>query len=213
MRSGVSAAWREVKTIYLSLIGLALTAFIIRQKWLAGLALGLLGWVIYFFRDPDRTAPSTSSDFILAPADGRITKIDLVDEPHFIKGPARRISIFLSLFDVHVQRMPYEGQVRFLRYQSGGFAPAFLDELGDNETNLIGLNTSRGRIVVKQIAGILARRIVCWVDLDDQIRTGQRLGLIKFGSRVEVLLPPDVAIFVKVGQQVYGSQTIVARWP
>jgi phosphatidylserine decarboxylase len=213
MRSGVSAAWREVKTICLSLISIALAAFAARQKWLAGLALGLLGWIIYFFRDPDRLVPTTSADFILAPADGRITKIDLVDEPHFIKGPARRISIFLSLFDVHVQRIPYEGQVQFLRYQSGGFAPAFLNELRDNETNLIGLNTSRGRIVVKQIAGILARRIVCWVDLDDQVRTGQRLGLIKFGSRVEVLLPPAVEVLVEVGQQVYGSQTIVARWP
>lgn len=213
MRSGVSAAWREVKTICLSLIGLALAGLIGRQKWLSGLALGLLGWVIYFFRDPDRSASSTSANFILAPADGRITKIDLVDEPHFIKGPALRISIFLSLFDVHVQRIPYEGQVQFLRYQSGGFAPAFLNELEDNETNLIGLSTDRGRIVVKQIAGILARRIVCWVDLNDQVQTGQRLGLIKFGSRVEVLLPPEVEVLVEVGQQVYGAETIVAGWP
>lgn len=213
MMSGLLAAGREARAMVVALAGLGLAALATRQKWLAWLAWGLLGGGIYFFRDPERALPSSSPEFIFAPADGRITAINMVDEPHFIQGPARRVSIFLSLFDVHVQRVPYRGQVRLLRYQSGNFAPAFLKDTDDNESNLIGLQTARGPLAIKQIAGILARRIVCWVQVGDEVGTGQRLGLIKFGSRVELLLPPEVEVLATVGQQVYGGQTILARWP
>jgi phosphatidylserine decarboxylase len=211
--SGLFAAWREIRAVVLGLVGLTLLSLARpRWRWLAGLSALLLGWVVYFFRDPARIPGDSSPDTILAPADGRITQIELVDEPHFVKGPARRISIFLSLFDVHVQRTPCQGTVRLLRYQSGSFAPAFLKDIHDNESNLIGLQTPHGPVAVKQIAGILARRIVCWVDLYDEVAVGQRLGLIKFGSRVDLLLPPDVDLSVEVGQQLYGGQTVVGRF-
>ena len=210
--SGVIAAWREVKPIVLALTGVSLLAWLVKQKWLALLMTILLGWVVYFFRDPERTPVSSAPEWILAPADGKVTDIELVEEPYFFKGPALRVSMFLSLFDVHVQRSPYQGTVKFLRYQSGSFAPAFLKDTGDNEYNMIGMSTPHGPMAIKQITGILARRIVCWVDLDDSLKTGERLGLIKFGSRVDLLLPPETEILVHVGQQTYGGQTIVGRW-
>jgi phosphatidylserine decarboxylase len=212
MLSGLFAAWREVKAIVLGLLGGILISILARQRWLSWLLLGLGGWIVYFFRDPARTPASLSPEFILSPADGRVTDVELFDEAHFFKGPARRISVFLSLFDVHVQRNAYAGEVQFLRYQPGSFAPAFLKDTHGNESNLIGLKTSHGPMAIKQIAGVLARRIICWVDLGDKVATGQRLGLIRFGSRVDLLLPPEVEVLVGVGQQVYGGQTIMARW-
>ncbi len=210
--SGIIAAWREVKPIVLTLTGVGLLGWLVKQKWLTVLSTILLGWIVYFFRDPERVPVSPTPEWILAPADGKVTDIELVDEPHFFKGPALRVSMFLSLFDVHVQRSPYQGTVKFLRYQSGSFAPAFLKDTADNEYNMIGMSTPHGPMVIKQIAGILARRIVCWADLDDTLETGQRLGLIKFGSRVDLLLPPETEILVHVGQQTYGGQTIMGRW-
>jgi phosphatidylserine decarboxylase len=212
MSSGILAAWREVKAIVLALSSATLLALWTQKRGLALLSATLLGWVFYFFRDPERTPASFAPEVILAPADGRVTTIEQVDEPDFIKGPAWRISIFLSLFDVHVQRSPYAGVIQFLRYQPGDFAPAFLQDTHGNEANLIGLKTHQGPLAVKQIAGILARRIVCWAALGDSLASGQRLGLIKFGSRVDLFLPPTLEILVQTGQQVYGGQTIVARW-
>jgi phosphatidylserine decarboxylase len=212
MVSGFLAAWREVKAIVLTLIGATLLALWARKPGLTLLSTALLGWVFYFFRDPERALASPSTDLILAPADGRVMAVEQVDEPDFIQGPAQRISIFLSLFDVHVQRSPCAGVVQFMRYQSGDFVPAFLKEAHRNEANLIGLKTPYGPLVVKQIAGILARRIVCWATLGDELSPGQRLGLIKFGSRVDLFLPPTVEVQVHVGQQVYGGQTVVAKW-
>ena len=211
--SGIVAAWREVKAIVVGLISLILVGLLTRQRWLAALAISLLGGVFYFFRDPERV-PSTpySSDYLLSPADGRITSIQTVTEPHFMGGECQRITIFLSLFDVHVQRAPYQGVVKLLRYQSGSFAPAFLSQADENEANLIGIETPRGPLAVKQMAGILARRIVCWVEPEQPVTLGQHLGLIKFGSRVDLFLPLTSHINVQIGQQVHGGQTIMARW-
>ena len=212
MWRGLLAAWREVRPIVTSLIGINLIALLFRKGWLALLSSSLLGFVAYFFRDPERVPASVAPDLIVAAADGVITDIELVEEPHFFQGSARRVSVFLSLFDVHVQYCPYDGQAQLLRYIPGGFAPAFLKDTGENESNLIGLSTLRGSIAVKQIAGILARRIVCWPQVGDNLARSQRLGLIKFGSRVDLFLPPDVELFVHVGQRVAGGQTIVGRW-
>ena len=210
--SGIIAAWREVKPIILALTGIGLLAWLVKLKWLTALSIILLGWIVYFFRDPEREPVSPAPEWILAPADGKVTDIELVEEPYFFKGQALRVSMFLSLFDVHVQRSPYHGTVKFLRYQSGSFAPAFLKDTGDNEYNMIGMSTPHGPMALKQIAGILARRIVCRVDLDDTLETGERFGLIKFGSRVDLLLPPETEILVHVGQQTYGGRTIMGRW-
>lgn len=212
MISGVLAAWREVRAIVLLLSGATFLAVLVKKSRIALLLGVVLGWVFYFFRDPERVPASPALDLIVAPADGKVTAIELVEEPYFFKGPARRISVFLSIVDVHVQRMPYPGQVKFLRYQPGSFAPAFLKDTQENESNLIGFLTPQGPMAVKQIAGILARRIVCWVNLEDEVSQGQRLGLVKFGSRVDLLLPLEVDVLVHVGQQVYGGQTIMARW-
>ena len=210
--SGVFAAWREVPAIVLGLIFAVPLAILTRWRWLALLPAVLLGWVFYFFRDPERGPASSAAEFIIAPADGKVTDIELVDEPLYIQGQARRISVFMTIFDVHVQHSPYDGKVQFLHYQPGSFAPAFLEDTNNNESNLIGLETPFGRIAVKQIAGILARRIVCWVEPDDEVEKGQRIGLIRFGSRVDLFLPPEVEVLVTEGQQVAAGQTLMARW-
>jgi phosphatidylserine decarboxylase len=208
---GFLAAWREVKEIIMGLLAVMALGGLTRRVWLAGAAAGLLAWGAYFFRDPDRTPESALPGSLVSPADGHVTHIDLVDEPHFIGGPARRVSIFLSLFDVHVQRAACPGQVEMVRYQPGDFAPAFLKDTHSNESNLIGFSTPYGPIAVKQIAGILARRIVCRVEPGQTVEQGERLGLIKFGSRVDLLLPPQTEVLAAVGQKVYGGQTVVAR--
>ena len=212
MGNSVLAAWREIRSIVMALGSALCVALLTRQRILALLLVGLLGWVFYFFRDPERTPAASAPRWILSPADGKVTDIEPVHDPLFFKGPAQRVSLFLSLFDVHVQRSPYQGQVQFLHYQPGSFAPAFLRNTSENEYNFIGLSTPRGRLGVKQISGVLARRIVCWPGLGDELATGQRLGLIKFGSRVDLLLPPEVEIVTYVGQQLHGGQSVVARW-
>ncbi len=212
MMSGIEAAWREVKIIVIALMGLELLALWYR-KWLVMImSTTLLGWVIYFFRNPDRQPDSLMSNAILAPADGKIMSIELVNEPYFIFGQTQRISIFLSLFDVHVQRSPEAGTIELLYYRQGTFAPAFMSHSDTNEFNLMGLQTDHGPVVIKQMAGILARRIICWHDIGDQLIKGERFGLIRFGSRVDLFLPTNVEILVEVGQQLYGGQTTVATW-
>jgi phosphatidylserine decarboxylase len=111
-----------------------------------------------------------------------------------------------------VQRSPYRGEVKFMRYTPGGFAPAFLNRADTNETNLLGIETAHGPLAVTQMTGILARRIICWTGVGDTLESGERFGLIKFGSRVDLYVPLDVDILARVGQQVYGGQTPLARW-
>jgi phosphatidylserine decarboxylase len=213
MWNGMRAAWREVPAIVSALTTAVIVPLLTRRwRWLAVLPAVLLGWVFYFFRDPERTPELLAPDLVIAPADGRVTDIELVNEPLFFQGQARRVSVFMSVFDVHVQRSPYTGQVRLVHYQPGDFAPAYLKDTHSNESNLIGLETPRGPLAIKQIAGVLARRIVCRVQPGDTLVTGQRLGLIKFGSRVDLFLPLTAAVLVTVGQQVYGGQTVLARW-
>lgn len=212
MFSGILAAWREVPVVVVSLIlAIPLTLFT-RWWWLALLPTVLLGWVFYFFRDPERIPISPAPEFIIAPADGEVTDIELVDESLFIQGQARRVSVFMTIFDVHVQHSPYAGRVQLVHYQPGSFAPAFLQDTDSNESNLIGIETEHGRLAIKQIAGILARRIVCWVQPGDAVVKGQKLGLIKFGSRVDLFFPPEAEVLVIEGQQLYGGQTLLARW-
>lgn len=175
--------------------------------------LATLVWLglLFFMRDPERTPPAGEGIY-LAPADGRVVAIDQVDEGSFVGGSALRVAIFLSLFDVHVNRSPVAGEVRKVRHVAGRFLQAFREEASQvNEYNDIGLEDGSGRILVKQIAGILARRIVCSVREGDRVRAGQRVGMIKFGSRTEVFLPPDCQVEVSRGDKVRGGLTIVAR--
>ncbi len=175
----------------------------------------LLFWaeILYFFRDPERAIPP-DADALVSPADGVITNIEDVDEPDF--GPALRISIFLSIFNVHVNRLPRSGTVTNIRYFPGAYLDARNpDSAKRNEQLWIDMtDAATGRpLRVKQISGAIARRIVCWLKPGDQVVKGDRLGMIKLGSRTDLLLPPGVAqkVEVKVGDKVQGGITILAR--
>jgi phosphatidylserine decarboxylase len=179
--------------------------------WLMGvLGLGLAFFLAYFFRDPDRTIPDDERA-IVSPADGRVVALAPL-EPRDPRSPVR-ISIFLSPLDVHVNRAPMTGRIAAIHYRPGRFLPALKAEASVvNEQTEIRIAGERADLVLKQIAGILARRIVCWKRPGDLVRRGERIGMIKFGSRTDLLLPPDVEVLVRVGDRVLGGSTILARF-
>jgi len=150
---------------------------------------------------------------IVSPASGKVILIGESREPEFLEGPALKISIFMSVFDQHINYAPVEGKVQYLRYQAGSFHRAYLEEASEaNEAQLIGLAGPGGRkVLIRQVAGILARRVVCRVRLGEDMRSGQGLGLIRFGSRVDVYLPPDAVLSVSVGDKVAGGLTVLGR--
>lgn len=204
----------EIFTLTLSLI-VAIIWTIVSASLASYCALVLIGsaWIVitYFFRDPERKIPSDVGVY-LSPADGKIMVIDIVDEPLFVKNRAKRIAIFMSLTDVHVNRAPVDGEVVLSRYVPGKFLQAFREEASTvNEHHLIGLVNERSRVLVKQIAGILARRVVCRVSVGDQIEAGDRLGIIKFSSRVEIFMPLYTDVLVRVGDRVKAGESIIAR--
>jgi phosphatidylserine decarboxylase len=171
--------------------------------------------VVYFFRDPQRAIP-TDADALLSPADGTVTHVGEVEEADFPGGRAFRISIFLSIFDVHVNRVPRSGRVTNVRYFPGSFLDARNPECGvRNEQLWLDLEESGSSrpIRVKQIAGAIARRIVCWLKPEDVVQAGDRFGMIKFGSRTDILVPADAVkeALVKVGDKVKGGSTILLR--
>ena len=178
----------------------------------AGLVCVLFAFLLYFFRDPERIPPA-GEGLLLAPADGRVVAVEKAHEPCFLEGESLKISIFMSLLDVHVNRAPAEGHVALVEHVPGQFLPAFRPEASKlNEHNLVGLHSRYGQILVTQVAGVLARRIVCWVRSGQRLRAGDRLGLVKFGSRVDLYVPPRVEPNVRVGDQVRAGVTVVARW-
>lgn len=173
----------------------------------------LMLYFCYFFRNPRRHIEQDPS-VVLSPADGTVTDIVPLetDEDGFIKEPCNKIVIFMSVFNVHVNRSPIEGEIKLQKYYCGRFRPAYKDTVGfENEHHLLGIENGRLRITVKQIAGILARRIVSYVTLDDKLEQGELYGMIKFGSCLEVVMPQDVAVTVKKGQKVTGGKTIIGR--
>ncbi len=182
------------------------------SKWIGRLFYLFGAFTIYFFRDPERQIPQGES-LIVSPADGKIVGIDSVEHVPFIDGPAKRISIFLSIFDVHINRAPIKGKVEYRHYAPGEFLPAFEPKASiKNEMNTIGIEDSDGsRVVVRQIAGLIARRILCWKNPGDRIERGDRFGLIRFGSRTDIFLPLDARVEVSLGQRVQGGATVIAR--
>ncbi|MGD0129568.1 MAG: phosphatidylserine decarboxylase [Terriglobia bacterium] len=162
--------------------------------------------VLNFFRDPERPIP-TEAQAIISPADGRVVQV--VEENH--EGcPVRRVSIFMSPVDVHVNRSPIAGVVKEVNYRKGSFRVAMAEAASiENEQNVFTVEGEQGRVVVKQIAGILARRIVFWKRIGDSLARGERVGLIKFGSRVDVLMAPDVTLSIKVGDRVRAGSSIL----
>jgi phosphatidylserine decarboxylase len=186
-----------------------LTALFLHWNWLGGVLLALGAFVLYFFRDPQRTIPS-DPDAIVSPADGRI--MEVVEEP--LGGtPGCRISVFLSIFDVHVNRTPVAGRISEIAYRKGQFYAAMRGRASEeNEQNVIHVSSERGEVVFKQIAGWIARRILCWKAVGDSVTRGERVGMIRFGSRVDIWMPDRVEILVRPGQHVAGGSSILARW-
>jgi len=176
--------------------------------WLTSLFFIATAFVTWFFRNPRRKTPEDEKA-VISPADGEIIKIEDVMESIFLKGPAKKISIFMNVFNVHVNRIPYSGVVNSIHYNKGGFFSANLDKASlSNERNSILIKTDDGKeILTVQIAGLIARRIECWVKEGMHVCKGERFGLIRFGSRLEVFLPSDSITSVKVGDKVKAGET------
>ncbi len=184
--------------------------------WLQGLA-GLLTvlalFCVWFFRDPRPVVPSDPG-LVLAPGQGRVIIVGEADEPTFMKGRCRKITIFLSVFDVHVQRSPVDGTVEHRSYKPGKYAVAWLEKASDdNEQASLGLATPHGRVLVRQIAGLIARRIVTDPIEGQKVGRGERIGLIRFGSRVDLFLPLDWEVTCKVGDRARVGVTVLAHQP
>jgi phosphatidylserine decarboxylase len=172
----------------------------------------LLVFTISFFRDPNASVPPDQK-LIVSPATGRIVEIKSVTEPHFLKSEAIMAAIFLSVFDVHVQRAPIDGEIKFVQYNPGKFLDARdVNASLQNENRVVGIESADGfRVTVRQISGLIARRIVGWADQGATLAKGERFGMIRFGSRVELFLPPGTEITAKVGDYAKGGETIIAR--
>lgn len=173
----------------------------------------LMAYFCFFFRNPKRTVVQDAKA-ILSPADGTVQEIVAVLDDSFVGEPAHKVVIFMSVFNVHVNRSPIDGEIKLQKYFCGRFRPAYKDEVGFvNEHHLLGIeNETIGlRITVKQIAGILARRIVSWVTLDDELKQGELYGMIRFGSCLEVVMPDRVQVQVKPGDKVVGGRTVIGR--
>ncbi len=180
------------------------------------LAAFVLLFTLYFFRDPHRVPPEEASDLILSPADGKVVVVDEnVNEPLFLKGPAKQISIFLSPLNVHVNRVPADGVIEHTNYVPGEYLVAWHPKASEkNERSELGLRHPSGaRILFKQIAGAVARRIVFHLNEGDTVKAGERFGIVKFGSRMDVLMPLDAEIAVEVGEKVTAGLTVLARLP
>jgi len=191
---------------------------------LLGVLFALLGWwpatavfallaaaFVFFFRDPARHPPA-GGHLVVSPADGKVVRIDTFPSHPDIPGPVSRVCIFLSLYDVHLTRAPLSGDVGRVDYHPGKFFPAYRDEASElNESNGILLAGERFPIFVKQIVGVAARRIKCFVRAGDRVSRGQRIGLMYFGSRVEITFPPGITIKAGVGQKVRAGESVIAE--
>jgi len=165
--------------------------------------------MLFFFRDPERSI-TEGDGVIVAAADGRVVSIAEVDEPRYINSPALRVSIFLSLLNVHVNRIPLDGEVEYLDYSKGSYLPAFSPKAShNNERQSVGIRWGRKKIMFSQIAGLIARRIICRLQKGEHVKKGDRYGMILFGSRMDMYLPVDVELRVRLHQYVKGGVTII----
>jgi|SRR5437867_685551 len=197
---------RESTPYLVSGLAVGLIGLFLGFPWLGGTALALSGFVAFFFRDPARDVPGEAG-LLVSPADGRVTEV-----AHAAAAKGARISIFLSLFDVHINRSPVTGRIERIEYRPGRFLPANLSRASmENERNDITIASPLGPVRFAQIAGVVARRIVCRKKEGDEVTVGERIGLIQFGSRVEVHLPPGLVPAVTTGSRVQGGSTILAR--
>jgi len=210
--------WTLVGLLVLTTVGIVAAVVGMLAAAAAGFLFG--AWAIFallclwFFRDPNPRVP-LDADVIVSPAHGKVDLIDESTEPEFVGGPCRRVSIFLSIFDVHVQKAPTAGRIACVRHTPGQFLNAMRSESGTrNENVFIGLESSERageRIAFRLIAGAIARRIIPWLTVGDEVSRGERVSLIQFGSRVTIYLPVSVKIEVAIGQHVRGGETVIAR--
>lgn len=211
--SSLAPVHREGYPFVLGAAGITLVLFLLGLDPLAWVAVVLTLWCAYFFRDPERVTP-TRKGLVISPADGRISAIMEVIPPPELDLPREkhiRISVFMNVFDVHVNRAPMEGKIARLAYVPGAFLNAELDKASeDNERNSLVISTANGRIGVVQIAGLVARRIVSFVREGQSIGAGERFGLIRFGSRLDVYLPEGMKSLVSEGQTAIAGETILA---
>jgi phosphatidylserine decarboxylase len=197
---------------YFGLPPLVLGVAAVLAHWVVGgvILFALALFVFYFFRDPERVVTSEPGA-VVSPADGRIVVI--TDEANNGK-PGKRVSIFLAIWNVHVNRSPEAGTIIGMDYRPGKFLAAMVARASaENEQNVISLSTAAGEMMFKQIAGLIARRVVCWKKPGDVVARGERIGLVRFGSRVDLWVPRDVEILVKLGDNVKGGSSVLARWP
>jgi len=192
-------------------VALAMAVYLL-MPLASAIPLTLLVLIVFFFRDPERKPPRLPNALI-SPADGKIIEINEVFEERFLNDVSQKVSIFMSLLDVHVVRSPTYGKVEYLNYERGRFLPAFHKLAStENERNFVGICNSHAKVLITQVAGVIARRIVCYLKEGDTLVQSQRVGLIKFGSRVDIYVPTSVEITVRKGQMVKGGETIIGRF-
>jgi phosphatidylserine decarboxylase len=208
---GTSREFLFLGVFWVLALALALGVPGLATAGLAGVATALgLGW-LFFLRDPERRTEAHPEDY-LAPADGRVVAVRRTPQPLFLEGASLQVSIFLGVLDVHVNRAPMAGRVAFVRHEPGRFLQAFREEASRvNEHNWIGLEQGSRRALTKQVAGILARRIECWVGPGEVLKAGDRIGMIKLGSRVDLYVPEPATAHVREGDRVRAGVTVVAR--
>jgi phosphatidylserine decarboxylase len=194
----------------LPLLALGGAAYLIHWYITAAVLVFLALFVLSFFRDPDRVIPAAPGA-VVSPADGRVVVV--TDEENAGR-PGQRVSIFLAIWNVHVNRAPALGTIAKMDYRPGKFLAAMRERASfENEQNVFTLSTESGEMVFKQIAGLIARRVVSWKKAGEQVMRGERIGLVRFGSRVDVWLPKGAEILVKVGENVKGGSSVIAKWP
>jgi phosphatidylserine decarboxylase len=203
-----------VLTLLIDIIAILVPVLILKLVLLV-ISMLLFGFVIYFFRDPVRKLPDGIKDNeVISPADGKVMMIEEIDEDKFLKSRAKMIGIFLSPLNVHVNRVPASGKVELFEYVKGDYIVAFDHKSSErNERTIIGITTPKFKVVFKQIAGFVARRIVCSLRPGANVKRGEKFGMIKFGSRVDVILPVNSIVKVSVNQKVTGGETIIAEVP
>lgn len=182
--------------------------------WLLAIVITIIAlWVAYFFRDPERTG-ERGPQIVVAPADGKLILITEIDEPNFIGGKALRLSIFMNVFNVHVNRYPVEGTVKYIHYNKGKFLNAAAEKSSlENEQSSVGIESGPYKILVRQIAGLIARRIVTYSKVGDRAAQGERFGIIRFGSRVDIFIPTDSKVRAALGTMTTAGTTILADLP
>ena len=200
----------EARWIFLVLLVLGIVS-LLASLWLALLFILLIGYTLFFFRDPERVAPA-DPDLILAAADGVVVEIVELEETEVVRQTMRRVAIFLSVFDVHTNRAPIDGRIIYRERREGLCLDARNPECSvKNESMTWAFENPRATLVVRQITGAIARRIVGWSQVGDTLRKGERFGMIRFGSRTEVYLPLSATLLVQVGERVAGGATAIAR--